>query len=934
MIETYITIDENGEILHYGTPHVGDTPHSGRYPWGTGEDPNQDEGGLRAYVRAEKAKGRSEADIASGLGVSIQQLRANMSIEKYEERTALRARAIRMKDHGYSNTEIGKAMGINESSVRALLDPVMAERSEKVKQTADFLKENADAKGYIDIGKGLENQLQISRTKLDTSLEMLKKEGYDVYPIYIDQLGTGKKTTMSVLAKEGLTQADIYKAYLNDEIKLVDGYSNDGGEHITKFEQPVSIDGKRVYIRYNEQGGIDREGVIQLRQGVEDLSLGGARYAQVRIGVDDKYYLKGMAMYGEDKDIPKGYDIVFNTNKHEGTPPEKVFKAMKDDKDNPFGASIKYDDALSLFQRHYVDSKTGETKLSPINVVQEEGQWGEWSKTLASQFLSKQPIPLAKTQLDLSYKEKLEEFNEISRLTNPEIKKKLLESYADACDSAAVHLKAAALPRQQYQVILPFPDIKDNEIYAPNFKQGETVVLIRYPHGGKFEIPQLTVNNKKGSPADKLIHNAADAVGINPKVAAQLSGADFDGDTVLVIPNNEGRIKVEKAFAGLKDFDPKERYKLPEGAKAMSSQTKQIEMGKVSNLITDMTLKGAKPEEIERAVKHSMVVIDAEKHKLDYKQSERDNGIAALKKKYQGSEQGGASTLISKASSELDVPDRRIFSYSNKSIDPVTGKKIFSPSGKTEEVRKRRVRTVVDPVTGEKTKEVWYESTGERKPKMMKSTKMYETDDARTLISTSNLRMENVYADYANKMKALGNQARKEWLATGNIKVDPEAKKTYAKEIDSLKTKLNMALKNAPLERQAQQLAAKIVRLQKANDEGKWTKEKEKKAKGRALDTARQKLGAKKQNIKITPREWEAIQRGAISSNVLNQILDNTDLDVVKSYATPRKDNSLTSSQVALARSMANAGYTQSEIAERFGVSATTISKHLKGTMA
>ena len=52
-------------------------------------------------------------------------------------------------------------------------------------------------------------------------------------------------------------------------------------------------------------------------------------------------------------------------------------------------------------------------------------------------------------------------------------------------------------------------------------------------------------------------------------------------------------------------------------------------MGKISNLITDMTLLGASEDKLARAVRHSMVVIDDEKHHLDYKQSEKDNNIAA-----------------------------------------------------------------------------------------------------------------------------------------------------------------------------------------------------------------------------------------------------------------------------------------------------------------
>jgi hypothetical protein len=85
-------------------------------------------------------------------------------------------------------------------------------------------------------------------------------------------------------------------------------------------------------------------------------------------------------------------------------------------------------------------------------------------------------------------------------------------------------------------------------------------------------------------------------------------------------------------------------------------------MGKVTNLIADMTVRGANSDELARAVKHSMVVIDAEKHNLDYKASERQNGILALKKKYQGvNEKGqlkGASTLITRATAREDV-DRR-----------------------------------------------------------------------------------------------------------------------------------------------------------------------------------------------------------------------------------------------------------------------------------
>ena len=209
-----------------------------------------------------------------------------------------------------------------------------------------------------------------------------------------------------------------------------------------------------------------------------------------------------------------------------------------------------------------------------------------------------------------------------------------MKSFADDCDAAAVHLQAAALPRQKYQVILPLTTIKDNEVYAPNYKDGETVALIRYPHGGTFEIPILKVNNKLAEGKSVLGNTPADAIGINKKNADRLSGADFDGDTVMVIPCNSTKSKVKitstSPLKGLEGFDTKDAYGgtvkkdvdgvdhyYRNGKEYKIMRNTQTEMGKVSNLITDMTLKGATQDELARAVRHSMVVIDAEKHKLD-----------------------------------------------------------------------------------------------------------------------------------------------------------------------------------------------------------------------------------------------------------------------------------------------------------------------------
>lgn len=867
------------ELMHYGVLR-----RSGRYPWGSGENPYQRYDSFLGYVDELRSQGLSEVEIARGLGMTTSELRSRKSIAKAEKRAADAAEAWRLKEKGYSNVAIGERMGINESSVRNLLKPSLQERNNVTKATADMLKNSVEEKGYIDVGVGVENHLGISRTKLKTAIAQLEDEGYTVHYVPVEQLGTGKKTTIMVLAKPGTTYSEVYRN--RDQIKLITDYTEDGGRSYLGLEPIRNINGKRVLIRYAEDGGTEKDGVIELRRGVDDISLGDSKYAQVRIGVNGTHYLKGMAMYGED--FPDGVDIIFNTNKKKGTPPDEVMKSMKDDPDNPFGATVR--------QRHYIDAD-GKRQLSALNIVNEEGDWGKWSKTLSSQMLSKQSPSLAKKQLDLAYDLKKEQYDEIMSLTNPAVKKKLLDSFADDCDSSSIHLKAAALPRQSSHVILPFPDMKENEIYAPNYRNGEKVVLIRYPHGGKFEIPELTVNNKQPT-ANRLIKNAKDAVGINSKVAERLSGADFDGDTVLVIPNNKGSIKTSSPLKGLKDFDPKEAYPAYEGMPRISSRTKQMKMGDVSNLITDMTIKGATPDELARAVRHSMVVIDSEKHNLNYKQSYIDNGIADLKKKYQGSERAGASTLISRASSPTRVSTRK------ESIDPKTGKKVYTY-----------------------TNETYVDSKGRTVRRTVKSTKMAEAEDARSL--SSGTRMEEIYASHANKLKALANQARKASANTQYTPYSPSAKKTYEKEVKSLNAKLNLALQNKPLERQAQLLANKVVSAKRqANPD--MTAEEVKKIKAQALNEARNRTGAKKQNIVITKDEWNAIQSGAISTNKLTQILDNADLDTVKKLATPKTNKTgLSNAKLAQAKAMLSRGYTQAEVADALGISTSTLSKAL-----
>lgn len=880
-------------LMHYGMPR-----RSGRYPWGSGDNPYQHSGDFLSRIEELKKQGMKETEIAKEMGLSTTQLRVQKSLAKDERRSLQVATAKGLREKGYSLNEIARQMGFtNDSSVRSLLNETTEAHMNQAKKTAEFLKEMVDEKGMIDVGIGVERELGISKEKMKEALYILEREGYDTFGGGVQQVtNAGKQTNLKILCPPGTEHKEIYNYENVHSVKEYDKILTEDGQKVRPaFRYPESMDSKRLIINYNEDGGIEKDGVIEIRRGVDDLSLGNSHYAQVRILVDGTHYLKGMAVYADD--LPDGVDVRFNTNKKKGTPTEKVLKPITNDPDNPFGSLIKEHGG----QSYYTDKK-GNEHLSLINKRAEEGDWGEWSKHLPSQFLSKQSITLIKKQLNLATADRVAEYEEIRSLTNPTVKKTLLKSFADDCDAASIHLKAAALPRQKYQVILPLTSIKDNEVYAPNYKNGEQVALIRYPHGGTFEIPILTVNNKQAEGKRVLGTTPKDAVGISSKVAERLSGADFDGDTVMVIPTN-GKIKITSTppLKGLEGFDPKAFYG-PDSAskKYQKMNNTQTEMGKISNLITDMTLKGATQEELARAVRHSMVVIDAEKHGLDYKRSEQDNGIASLKTKYQGKPTGGASTLISLAKSETSVPKRQ-------------GSPIINEDGSLS------YKTATDLTYVDKR-------TGKIKERRQKSTKMAETKDARTL--SSGTPQEEAYADYANKLKSLANQARKEMVATKELAYSSSAKLTYQKEVDSLNAKLNMALKNAPRERQAQVIANATIKAKKqANPDMK--KAEIKKASQQALTAARIRVGAERKPIEVTDREWEAIQSGAISKTNLRQIVNHVDIDKLRQRATPRTTTALSSAKISRIAAMSASGYTTSEIAEALGISTSTVTKYL-----
>jgi predicted transcriptional regulator len=931
----YVVKDD--EMYHIGTPR-----HSGRYPWGSGENPEQRNTSFLGRVAQLKKQGLSEKEIATAEGLTINQLRAKKTIEISNEFNVKSAEAQKLKDKGMSNTAIAKAMDVNDHTVARYLDPVAKERANKTMAIANSLRKMVDDKKYLDVGLGTENHMNVSRTQLKAAISVLEAEGYKQHYVRKTQMGTGKQTSYVVLAPPGVPWKEVNQNY--DKIATVtDYFPNNGTNKPESLKPPQNISSSRVFIRYRDDGGLAKDGLIEIRRNADDLSLGASNYSQVRIAVDGDKYMKGMAVYSDD--IPKGYDVIYNTNK---TPENqaKVFKKQeKGDPLDPFGMGSSY------YQRNYVDS-SGQEKLSALNIVNEQGDWAEWHKSISSQVLSKQPLSLAKKQLGEALEFKKLEYDELNSLTNPAVKKRLLQSFADDADSAAVHLKAAALPRQSSHVILPIPSMKENQVFAPGFKDGESVVLIRHPHGGRFEIPELTVNNRNPDAIKTIGRDSRDAVGIHPTVAAKLSGADFDGDTVIVIPNDKGYIKTRPAMETLINFDPKESYKLPDSAPKMLPKTKQTQMGVASNLITDMTIGGADWDKIARAVKYSMVVIDAEKHHLDYKRAAIDFGIPALKKEYQGGEKSGAATLVSRAGSQERVLHRKdqakidrntgekIYSYYTnekiinkkghevqKTVDSLAEAKALGGETYVKDVKKLKDKVtgknVIDPVTN---KPVYVQTKPKIIQRMSLSTKMAEAKNAYDL--SSGTMMEAIYADHANALKTLANTARKNIVDTKDIEYSPSANKTYHKEVESLKSALNIAYMNKPYERKAQLIANKQIAT-KLESNPQIDADDLKKLKGKELIKAREAVGAKKDPIQITDREWEAIQAGAIHNNTLTNILLNTDVDALKERAMPRTSKAMSPDKISKARAMLANDCTLGEVAEALGVSTSTLDRAL-----
>ena len=909
-IRSYYGVEsQNGVLEHYGTKK-----HSGRYPWGSGENPYQHSGDFLSRIELLKNKGLSEKDILNSINDTLpKEYQMSLSEFRVAKSKAINLRKMSeyeqikdLKDNkGLGWTDIAKQLNMSESSVRSKYSGNIDKKTKRAESIAETLKKEVEKKGMVDISEGSNQVLGISETELNDAAYTLEAEyGFKRYGVGIRQpTNIRQQTNITVLAKPEFDQKYAYQH--QDQIdSLGDYHSNDGGETFQKLQRPSSLDSSRVAIRYGDEGGLAKDGVIEIRRGVPDLDLGKSHYAQVRILVDGDHYLKGMAVYSDD--LPDGVDVMFNTNKPSGTPKMKVLKEAKADPDNPFGAAIKANG-----QSMYIGAD-GKEHLSPINKLKEEGDWDTMSRSVSSQFLSKQPKKLIENQLKLTVADYKAQYDEIMQYNNPTIKKKLLNDFADTCEGTSMTLKASAFPGQSTKVILPINQIKETEAYCPTYENGTKLALIRFPHAGTFEIPIVTVNNKNVH-GKRNLGAIQDAIGINAKVAERLSGADFDGDTVMTIPiTDKVSIKSTPALKELKDFDPKTEYAVPPGnpnhVRLMKKEEKQREMGVISNLITDMTLRGADEKELARAVKHSMVIIDAEKHGLDYKRSERENGIAELKQKWQirvdeegNVKYGGASTLLSRRKQTIRVPERRGSTH----VDKDTGELVYKESG----------RTFIDSKTG---KERMAEDT---------VSLISETKDARTL--SSGTIQENLYADFSNQLKAMARQARKEAANMPGLKYSPAAAKKYASEVRSLNDKYNTMLMNKPKERKAMLIANASIKA-KIQEQGlnpAIDKKEIKKISSVEMQRARDSVGASgsKSKVVFTDKEWEAIQAGAISDSKLMKILNSSDSDEIVKRAMPKATTVMSSAKISKAKAMLRSGYSYADIAKACGVPESTV---------
>ena len=353
-------IDEEDYLAHYGVLR-----RSGRYPWGSHDNEPQRNKEWLDYVKELEKEGFTQKQIADSYGMTINELRNRRSISTVFHRQSNIAFAQALRDKGTGTTEISRRMNVPEPTVRSWLAAGVKDKANVLTNTTNMLRKEMETKRFLDVGKGVANQIGISKTRLDTAVAALKDEGYKVFNIKEPQVTNDNETNVKVLARPDTTFKDLVNN--KHEIEIPQHYSDDGGRKIKVIQEPLTIDPSRVGVVYKEDGGDEADGVIYVRPGVKDVEIGGKNYAQVRVAVGPDHYLKGMAVYKED--LPKGVDLLFNTNKTKTCNKLDVMKKNADEKNFEVGGAHPL---LKSITRQIDDPETGKL-TSVMNIVNEEG---------------------------------------------------------------------------------------------------------------------------------------------------------------------------------------------------------------------------------------------------------------------------------------------------------------------------------------------------------------------------------------------------------------------------------------------------------------------------------------------------------------------------------------------------------------------------------
>ena len=129
-LENYILAEDvkDEDVVHYGTKR-----HSGRYPWGSGENPFQHDGSFMSRYNELAAQGMTRTQMAENMGIPTTYFDQKRAIEMNRQARDEYAQILKLKDHGYSNSEIAKRMGYaSESTVRSKIKIAESGRLDRI----------------------------------------------------------------------------------------------------------------------------------------------------------------------------------------------------------------------------------------------------------------------------------------------------------------------------------------------------------------------------------------------------------------------------------------------------------------------------------------------------------------------------------------------------------------------------------------------------------------------------------------------------------------------------------------------------------------------------------------------------------------------------------------------------------------------------------